>query len=132
MGTCVGFDGQANWLSPKPLKPINMGFIYCVHNNKLDKYYIGSKQYRFYLEGGGTRSSDWETYYGSSKDLLADIGNMGVKHFDRYVISEHMTRNELLYTEANLQHSLGVLTHKVNDEYLYYNKFIDKCFREDV
>ena len=128
---CTGFDNQGDWMSVSPLKPLNFGFVYCIHNNKLDKCYLGSKQYRFYTEDG-FKPSQWQSYYGSSKDLLADIDNMGVDCFDRYVLTEHNTKNSLLYAECNLQHRLNVLYAKKEDgSYLYYNKYIDRCFRGD-
>ena len=118
-------------MSASPLKPLNFGFVYCIYNNTYDMYYIGSKQYRFYTEGG-FKPSQWQNYYGSSKDLLRDREELPAECFERYVLTEHNTKNELLYAECNLQHLLNVLYAKKEDgSYLYYNKYIDRCFRGD-
>jgi len=77
--------------------PCGFGFIYCIINLVEEKRYIGRKQMwnrvkRKPLKGKknhriSSKESDWKTYCGSSKDLLADIERLGKSNF-RFVIIE--------------------------------------------
>lgn len=92
-----------------------VGFVYLIRNNHPDskkKYYIGQKKLLKKVKRkplkGKTRNrisyvdNDVEKYWGSSKELLADIEKYGIEHFSREVIEVcqskfHMTYGELIW-----------------------------------
>jgi len=92
-----------------------VGFVYLIRNNHPDskkKYYIGQKKLLKKVKKkplkGKTRNrisyvdNDVEKYWGSSKELLADIEKYGIEHFSREVIEVcqskfHMTYGELIW-----------------------------------
>lgn len=92
-----------------------IGFVYLIRNNHPDskkKYYIGQKKLLKKVKRkplkGKTRNrisyvdNDVEKYWGSSKELLADIEKYGIEHFSREVIEVcnskfHMTYSELIW-----------------------------------
>ena len=125
---CVGYDQQGEWMSTKPLDTTKFGFVYFIHNTLYDTFYVGAKQYKFYVNGEYV-PSNWKEYYGSSKYLEEDINKLGEQHFDRYAISEWLDKNSLFNAECNLQHKLDVLSLKRDDEYVFYNRFVNKSFR---
>ena len=129
MSSCVGYDGQSGWLSTSPID-INehYGFVYVIHNNKHDMYYVGAKCYWF-KNGDTFKESDWRDYYGSSKFLDEAIREVGIEHFDRYVISEWNTQQAIFNAESNLQEKLDVLTaEKPDGTRWFYNRVVGKSF----
>ena len=141
----VGYAGQNGWLSLRPMQQDEyVGFVYIIVNEITEKLYVGYKQYKglgkkTVKRNGKTipnprykKYSDWKNYYGSSKKLQDDIKKYNKENFTRIMISEWTTKRDLKNAEANLQHKLDVLTQehpKINGEYLFYNEFIDKCYR---
>lgn len=108
------------------------GFVYEITNLVTGKKYIGRK---FFTKAGykqvkGKRKkirkpSDWENYYGSSKNLLDDIEKYGKEYFRRDILRLCKTRAECTYYESKYQFDLGVL-HALDfsGERLYYNDWI--------
>ena len=42
----VGYDSQGHWCTVKPLNTEGLhGFVYVIHNQKDDRYYIGKKNF---------------------------------------------------------------------------------------
>jgi len=64
--------------------------------------------------------SDWQTYWGSSEHLLADVAELGTENFSREILYFCTTRGELSYREAKEQFDREVL---LTDE--YYNGIIN-------
>ena len=111
------------------------GFVYLITNNVTGRRYIGKKLARFKkttyqtvkLKNGkkkrkkirGTRDSDWQTYYGSSPELLKDIELLGTENFSREILYYCRSRAECSYIEAREQFSRRVLE---SDD--YYNGHI--------
>ena len=113
-----------------------IGFVYCITNLLTQKKYIGKKLFHFSktkykvvkLKNGkkkrkkikGTVESDWLDYYGSSKELQADIEKLGVENFRRDILYLCKSKAEASYLEAKEQFDRRVLE---TDE--YYNGIIN-------
>jgi len=66
-----------------------------------------------------TIESDWKDYYGSNKELKADVELLGAHNFRREILRLCKTKGECNYYEAKMQFSLDVLEDKG-----YYNEWI--------
>ena len=67
----------------------------------------------------GKIESDWQTYYGSSPNLTADINTLGTDKFTREILYYCKSKSETSYIEAREQFDRKVLE---SDE--YYNGHI--------
>jgi hypothetical protein len=107
-----------------------IGFVYIITNLTNNKKYIGKKLAKFKktrppLKGKKRKrkslvESDWQTYWGSSEHLLADVAELGTENFSREILYFCTTRGELSYREAKEQFDREVL---LTDE--YYNGIIN-------
>lgn len=103
-----------------------VGFVYCITNLENNRKYIGKKNAFFsktkMVKGKKKKfkvPSDWPTYYGSNKELIADVEAKGEHSFKREILRLCKTKAEFGYYEAKYQFDLGVL--ESNE---YYNSFI--------
>lgn len=95
------------------------GFIYIIKNLAEGKYYIGKKQLlkKTRLKANKTRKKDkivWkdndvDKYWGSSKELLADIERLGKENFSRKVIELCKSKFHMSYAELKWQLAFDVL-----------------------
>jgi len=104
----------------------NCGFVYEITNLTNNKKYIGKKLLKFkrskIVKGKRKRTlieSDWKSYYGSNKELQADVELLGLHNFKREILRLCKTKGECNYQEAKLQFSLDVL-----EDLNYYNSWI--------
>ena len=67
------------------------GLIYIITNLVNQKYYIGKKALN--------KGKDWSKYYGSSKDLLADMKVIGKENFKKEILRYCDSSYELSYYE---------------------------------
>ena len=74
---------------------MNIGFIYITTNLVSGRKYIGKKYY--YTNSG--KETNWRTYLGSSRLLLADIKQLGADNFSKEIICECSTKEELAIKE---------------------------------
>ena len=111
------------------------GFVYVITNKQTGRMYIGKKLAKFKrttyrtvkLKNGkkkrkkirGAVDSDWQTYYGSSPELLRDVEQLGTENFLREILYYCRSRAECSYVEAREQFSRRVLE---SDD--YYNGHI--------
>ena len=111
------------------------GFVYEITNMINGRKYIGKKVANFYktttktviLKNGTKKKrkvkvvkpSDWENYWGSSKELTADIELYGKHNFKREILHFCPTRAMCSYLEAKEQFIAGALESK-----RYYNGHI--------
>lgn len=109
-----------------------VGFVYLIVNTVTGRKYIGKKLAKFSkttyktikLKNGtkkkkkirGHIESDWQTYYGSSVELTADIAQLGVDKFSREILHYCKSKSECTYIEARTQFERKVLE---SDD--YYN-----------
>lgn len=107
----------------------NFGFTYCITCIPTGRRYIGKKALTFArskkIKGSRRRKrfrveSDWQDYYGSNKNLLADVVKFGPDKFKREVLVLCKTRGECSYNEAKEQFRLDVI--RKPDE--FYNLWI--------
>lgn len=105
-------------------------FVYLITNLTNNRKYIGKKLAKFKttkppLKGKknkrrGTKESDWQTYWGSSDHLNADVLTLGADKFTREIIHLCPSRGIASYLEAKEQFDRRVLE---TDE--YYNGIIN-------
>ena len=109
-----------------------IGFVYLITNTVSGRKYIGKKLAKFAkttyktvkLKNGtkkkkrirGKIESDWQTYYGSSVELTADIAKIGVDKFTREILHYCKSKSETSYIEAREQ-----FDRKVLESNEYYN-----------
>lgn len=100
------------------------GFIYLITNTITGRAYVGKKFTKSRVKGKMTQSN-WPRYFGSSKDLKADIAEIGKGFFRREIISLHETRSATNYEETAEQFRRDVLKAKSPDGTpAYYNRSI--------
>jgi len=125
------------------------GFIYKITNLKTGKFYIGKKSYihnkkkklgkKELLALPTSRGrkpttkteqvdSGWKTYWGSSKDLLADIKLLGEDKFERVILKEAKNKKQLTFLELQEQILHNVL---LNDN-SYNDNILGKFYRKDL
>jgi hypothetical protein len=105
------------------------GFVYKITNTETGKFYIGKKSFFHNKKkkltkkelaeqtGPGRRSttkveqvdSGWRDYYGSSKELLADVKLLGKDKFKRIILDFCETKKQLTYSEIYHQMIYRVL-----------------------
>ena len=130
----------SHWGGEIPEPDKFFGFCYHVTNMVSGRLYIGKKQY--YMSSGKCKrrcndrssekwrpdhwkESNWRGYTGSSKELNADIKELGKENFRFEIMSQHVSKAELHYAEVDWQVHCDVLRHKLTDKVkLYYNKCI--------
>ena len=103
-----------------------VGFVYLITNLTNGRKYIGKKNLYFsksrQVKGKRKRfkvESDWREYYGSNKELAADVETYGKENFKREILRLCTTKGEFSYFEAKYQFDNNVLE---SDE--YYNSWI--------
>lgn len=112
-----------------------VGFVYLITNLTNDRKYVGKKlakfsktTYKVVKLKNGTKKrkkikskieSDWQTYYGSSIELLADIAQLGTDKFKREILHYCNSKAVCSYIEAKEQ-----FDRKVLESTDYYNGII--------
>jgi hypothetical protein len=104
-----------------------IGFVYLITNLTNNRKYIGKKNFYFsksrIIKGKRKRTkveSDWKTYYGSNKELQADVENLGKDLFKREILKLCKSKGEFGYYEAKYQFQHEVL----EKPDLWYNSWI--------
>jgi len=124
----------------------SFGFIYRITNAITGKFYIGKKSLYHNIKKKLTKSelaeqsgpgrkattkriqkeSDWVTYWGSNKEILAEIKSNGNLSFQRDIIKIVNTKKELTYWELHYQCQYNVL---LVDS--YNDNILGKFFKRD-
>jgi hypothetical protein len=138
----------------KPITNLNdfpkdtFGFIYIVKNTNTNKSYIGKKVLYHNkkvklgkkevaeLTGVGrkpttkivTKESDWETYYGSNKEIMQLIKDGKQDLFTRTIIKLAPNKKLLTYYETQALFTYKVLEHP---ESFYNDNILGKFFTKD-
>lgn len=112
------------------------GFVYIITCPDGRKY-IGRKTFWFMRKKPGDKrrsklESDWKKYYGSNEEIKEYIKTNGTTNFKREILSLHVTKGEMNYTEIKEQFLRGVLE---TDEYVndsingkYFKSRVKKWF----
>lgn len=123
------------------------GFVYKITNLETGAIYIGKKSLYSNIKkkigvrekkATGTRKtferirkeSDWQKYYGSSKELLHDISKLGADKFKREILELCCSKKYLSYAEVAWQIKLDVLkTNAYNGNILgrWYFRDMENC-----
>jgi len=138
------------WISWDIINPEkHFGFVYKITNLKTGKFYIGKKVFwnnkkrkltkKQLAEqiGPGRKptyevirtESDWKTYWGSNKQLLADIKEYGEKNFECWIFKQCKTKKELTYWEMHYQCKEEVL---IGNNRSYNDNILGKFFTKDL
>jgi hypothetical protein len=103
-----------------------VGFVYLITNLTNGRKYIGKKNFYFSktrtIKGKRKRSkveSDWRDYYGSNKELQADVELLGKDLFERKILKLCKSKGEFGYYEAKYQFENNVL-----EDDSWYNTWI--------
>jgi hypothetical protein len=123
------------------------GFIYKTTNLKTGKFYIGKKTFLHNKKKKLTKKelaampvtrgrtattkieqvdSGWRDYYGSSKELVADIKTYGKENFQRVILDFCETKKQLTYSEVFYQ-----MTERVLFLDTYNDNILGKFYRKD-
>ncbi len=135
--------------SVEEFPPSTFGFVYRVIHEPTGKIYIGKKVLQFnrkakltkrdlaLYEGQSGRKpsfkrvikeSDWKTYYGSHKEILALIKEGKQDEFKREILTLSPTKKLLTYEETKALFLYEVL--QKPDEY-FNDNILGKFFRKD-
>lgn len=84
-----------------------MGFVYLITNLTNNRKYVGRKLFTFastkQVKGKKKKirvESDWQSYYGSSEELKADVEKLGTANFKREILYLCTTKGECNYLES--------------------------------
>jgi hypothetical protein len=117
------------------IDPAYCGFVYLITCTFTNRKYVGKKiamftktTYKMVTLKNKTKKrkaiktkvdSDWQTYYGSSKELSSDVAKFGEQHFKREILHFCKSKAEMTYMELHEQVHRNVL-HRSD----YYNMWI--------
>ena len=125
------------------------GFVYIIINLETNKFYIGKKAFIHNKKKKLTKKeiaehtgvgrkpttrvdkvdSGWKSYYGSSKELLADVKLLGEDKFERVIIHFAKNKKQLTFLELQEQiiHNVLFTDNSYNDTIL--GKFYKSDFK---
>ncbi len=124
------------------------GFVYIIRDSVSNKIYVGKKvlhhvrktkisqRQKTLTKTRKTykqvvKESDWKDYYGSCKELLADIKQYGPERFTRVILELCCSKKYLSYAELKWQIKLDVLlpgNYNGNILGRYYTRDMQNCY----
>lgn len=127
----------------------NLGFVYKITNLTNGKFYVGKKVFwnnkkhkltkkQLAEQSGPGRKpthevirteSDWKTYWGSNKQLLVDVKELGEDHFECLILTVCKTKKQLTYYEMHYQCKFECL---VSPSLSYNDNILGKFFTKDL
>jgi hypothetical protein len=110
-----------------------VGFTYCITNTTTGQQYIGKKSF-WKISKGKQKTSNWQSYFGSSKELLYQVSHLGQDSFTREILNIYDTSQKVTYGELEEQVKRDVLRAKLpNGRPAYFNRNIaGKYFRGTI
>ena len=140
---------MSNWLynDKNDFSTDYYGFIYKITNLETGKYYIGKKAFFHNKKkkltkkeiaeqtGPGRKAttrvdqvdSGWKSYWGSYKELIADVKKLGEDKFKRVILKFAKTKKQLTYYELETQIQCNALF----DDKSYNDNILGKFFKKD-
>ena len=136
------------WVHTENYDPADyLGFVYIIKNKKSGRIYVGKKVFwnntktrltkKELAEQTGpgrksthkvvTKESNWKFYWGSSKELLEDIRELGTGNFEKKILKLCKNKKEMTFFEMYYQCRYDVLT--TNS---YNDNILGKFFRKDL
>ena len=136
------------WIFTDPVHPEQwFGFVYLIKNKINGRIYVGKKVFWNNTKkkltkteiaeqtGPGrkpthkvvTKESNWMTYWGSNKELLADVKEHGVNNFERKILKLCRSKKQLTYFELHYQCVYEVLSTNA-----YNDNILGKFYRKDL
>lgn len=111
----------------------HIGFVYLIINKANGKRYIGKKNFYFtktkQIKGKKKKikvESDWQTYYGSNKELIEHVSLFGEEKFERHILRLCKTKGEMSYFETKfIFHYDAVISEE------YYNEWVSVRVRKN-
>ena len=112
-------------------------FVYLIERLNIEEddrspiFYIGKKNFYSRRKENGKKTtfeSDWQSYYGSSDDLLLDVKRYGKSNFKRSILHFCRTQGDSGYLEIQEQMNRKVLYRDSTGFRLYYNKNINSRY----
>lgn len=90
------------------------GFVYLITNTVTGKKYVGRKYFERVRKQRGKKrrarsESDWKNYYSSSEKLKTEVEEVGKSMFKREILSIHVTRGMVNFSEIVEQFNRNVL-----------------------
>ncbi|WP_313010976.1 NUMOD3 domain-containing DNA-binding protein [Brevundimonas sp.] len=119
---------MTDWIIPPGISEADLtkfaGFTYLITNLTTGRAYVGRKVMMFSRHGKKS-VSNWKTYWGSSKELSADIDALGQANFSREILAFYASKPSLNFAEVEEQFARKVLTAVLPDgSRAFYNKSI--------
>lgn len=135
------------WVYTEHYDPADyLGFVYIIKNKKSGKLYVGKKVFwnntktrltkKELAEQTGpgrksthkvvTKESNWKFYWGSSKELLEDIKELGTSNFEKKILKLCKSKKEMTFFEMYYQCRYDVLTSSS-----YNDNILGKFYRRD-
>ena len=109
-----------------------VGMVYLITNLMTDKKYVGKKIFHFsktrQIKGRKRRSkveSDWQTYFGSNKELIQHVQIVGEDKFKREILHLCINKSQMSYLELREQ-----IDRRVLETEEYYNEWISAKVRK--
>jgi hypothetical protein len=109
-----------------------VGMVYMITNIATNKKYIGKKIFHFtktrQVKGKKKKSkveSDWQTYYGSNKELNEHVELFGINNFKREILYLCVNKSQMSYLELREQ-----IDRRVLEKEEYYNEWISAKVRK--
>jgi len=136
------------WVHTENYDPADyLGFVYIIKNKKSGRIYVGKKVFwnntktcltkKELAEQTGpgrksthkvvTKESNWKFYWGSSKELLEDLKELGTGSFEKKILKLCKNKKEMTFFEMYYQCRYDVLT--TNS---YNDNILGKFFRKDL
>lgn len=92
-----------SWIYDRSIDPLEYwGMVYMITNTVTGQKYIGKKQFWVRKAGKIHKQSDWKDYWGSCKELLAELADdlYGEEHYERRILHFCVSPGECSWLEC--------------------------------
>lgn len=125
-----------SWIYPDTVDPLTYhGFVYLITNKITNQKYVGKKAFYQMKAKKIFRENNWRVYWGSNKDLLAEIesGQYPIEMYERKILHFCVSPGEMSWLELSELIKRDALTRKLpNGLPEYWNGNILMSFNHKV